>query len=100
MDEILAAARTRWPQVTFDDEACKPHLADCSEGGQLPPFAVELVLAAACLAGDAAAIRVFNDEMFERVGRVLSRLGLSSADAEDVKQAVRTKLLVATNGDA
>lgn len=100
MDETLAAARARWPQVTFDEAACTRHLADCSEDGQPPPFAVELVLAAACLAGDAAAIRAFNDEMFERVDRVLSRLGLSAADADDVKQDVRTKLLVATSGDA
>ena len=28
---------------------------------------------------DAVAIRVFNDEMFERVDRVLSRLGLDPA---------------------
>lgn len=95
MDEILAAARARWPQVAFDDAACTKHVEDCRDEGQLPPFAVELVLAVACLAGDAAAIRAFNDEMFERVDRVLSRLGLGAADADDVKQDVRTKLLVA-----
>jgi RNA polymerase sigma-70 factor (ECF subfamily) len=93
MDEILAAARARWPQVTFDDAACAQHLAGCSDDGT-PPFATELALAAACLAGDAAAIRIFNDEMFERVDRVLSRLGLGAADADDVKQDVRTKLLL------
>jgi RNA polymerase sigma-70 factor (ECF subfamily) len=100
MDEILAAARTRWPQITFDEAACKRHLEDCSEDGQLPAFSVELVLAVACLGGDAAAVRTFNDEMFDRVDRVLSRRGLGAADADDVKQDVRTKLLVATHGDA
>lgn len=100
MDETLAAARTRWPHVTFDEAACKRHLEDCSDEGALPPFATELVLAAACLAGNAAAIRAFNDEMFDRVDRVLSRLGLGAADADDVKQDVRTKLLVASaSGD-
>lgn len=100
MDEILAAARARWPQITFDDAISARHVADCTgEDGAVPPFAVELVLAAACLAGDATAIRTFNDEMFERVDRTLSRLGLGAADADDVKQDVRTKLLVATNGD-
>jgi RNA polymerase sigma-70 factor, ECF subfamily len=100
MDEMVAAARARWPQVAFDEAACKRSLDNCrDEAGELPPFAIELVLAAACLAGDAAAIRVLNDEMFERVDRVLSRLGLSAADADDVKQDVRTKLLVATTGD-
>jgi RNA polymerase sigma-70 factor (ECF subfamily) len=101
MDEILAAARARWPQIAFDDAACAHHLDACRDEGQLPPFAVELALAVACLAGDAAAIRAFNDEMFDRVDRVLSRLGLSAADADDVKQDVRTKLLVSNDaGDA
>ena len=96
MDEVLAAARTRWPQIAFDEAACRRHLEDCSDEGTLPPFAVELVLAVACLTGDAAAIRAFNGEMFERVDRVLGRLGLGTADADDVKQDVRTKLLVAS----
>ncbi|MGE0396837.1 MAG: sigma-70 family RNA polymerase sigma factor [Kofleriaceae bacterium] len=98
MDEILAAARARWPQVMFDDAISARHLDECrDDAGQPPPFAAEVVLAAACLAGNAAAIRAFNDEMFERVDRVLSRLGLSAADADDVKQDVRTKLLVASS---
>lgn len=101
MDEILAAARARWPQITFDDAACARHLDQCRDEGKVPPFADELVLAFACLAGDGAAVRAFNDEMFERVDRVLSRLGLGVADADDVKQDVRTKLLVSTDaGDA
>lgn len=98
MDELLAAARARWPHVSFDDAACRRHLEDCSDEGRLPPHGVELLLAVACLAGDAAAIRAFNDAMFERVDRVLSRLGLGAADIDDVKQDVRTKLLVGTEG--
>ncbi|MFN0247668.1 MAG: sigma-70 family RNA polymerase sigma factor [Kofleriaceae bacterium] len=101
MDETLAAARERWPQIAFDDDACLRHLEACRDEGKLPPFAVELALAVACLAGDSAAIRAFNDEMFSRVDRVLARLGLSAADADDVKQEVRTKLLVSNDaGDA
>lgn len=99
MDETLAAARQRWPRVEFDEARCARHVAECSADGQLPPFAVELVLAAACLAGDAVAIRVLYGEMFERVDRVLSRLGLSAADADDIKQEVRKKLLLATDGE-
>lgn len=99
MDEIFAAARARWPHISFDEAACARHLEECSAEGHLPPHASELVLAFACLAGDAAAVRVFNDEMFERVGRVLSRLGLGAADADDVKQDVRTKLLVPAQGN-
>lgn len=100
----LADARARWPDVTFDDEIAVRHLAATWNPDStlvlLPSFAPELVFAAACLAGDATAIRIFHQEMFERVDRVLSRLGIRGADADDVKQDVRTKLLVAADGDA
>lgn len=94
IEETLAAARQRWPSVTFDAERCATHLAAEDE---LPPFAVELALAAMCLAQDSAALRVLHSEMFERVERVLSRLGLNAADADDVKQDVRTKLLLGSD---
>jgi len=100
----LADARARWSELAFDDATSVRHLAATWNPDStlvlLPAFAAELVLAAACLAGDGAAIRVFNKEMFERVDRVLSRLGITGADADDVKQDVRTKLLVASGGDA
>src|SRR5688572_4096411 len=98
-DEILAEARARWPQVAFDADVCAQLLAEAGEAGELPPFATELLLAGACLRGDVAAIRVLDGEMFARVDRVLSRLGSSAVDADDVKQDVRTKLLVRGTGE-
>lgn len=59
-----------------------------------PAYPADLALARACIAGDATAIRQFDRDVFARVNRVLARLGLSAADAEDVKQEVRTKLLL------
>ncbi len=101
---VLDSARARWPELVVDDAAAVRHLAATwnpdSTTVILPAFAVELVLAAGCLAGDRGAIRVFTKEMFERVDRVLARLGITGADADDVKQDVRTKLLVAAEGDA
>ncbi len=100
----LAAARARWPDLVVDDAAAVRHLAMTwnPEGSEtlLPAFAAELVLAAGCLAGDPGAMRVFHKEMFERVDRVLARLGITGPDADDVKQDVRAKLLVAAEGDA
>lgn len=95
LDETIAAARTRWPGVTFDEIALGRDLSS-----PLPPFSTDLLLAHACLRGDEAAIRVFHGEMFDRVDRVLSRLGVSGADADDVKQDVRAKLLLGESGDA
>ncbi len=104
LTSVLADARARWPELVVDDASVVRHIAAAwspdSTTVLLPAFAVELVLAAGCLAGDERAIRVFAKEMFERVDRVLSRLGITGADADDVKQDVRTKLLVAAEGDA
>jgi len=102
----IAAARERWPGIVLDEGAFACDLAQrwtpetTSEVVDLPPFAIDLVLAHACLQGDDAAIRAFHREMFERVDRVLSRLGLGGADAADVKQDVRAKLLIGESGDA
>lgn len=92
--ETIEAARARWPGIVVDEVAVIEALTT-DEG--LPPFAIEVVLARACVASDAAATAYFHGEMFERVDRVLARLGLGAADADDVKQEVRAKLLL---GDA
>ena len=99
--EIIAAARARWAEIAFDDRAVAAHLAGAWDPDaaapvavELPAFAVELALAHACLRGDPAALRVLDSEMFARALRVLGRLRLAGADLDDVRQDVRTKLVV------
>lgn len=94
--QAVAAARTRWPELVIDEDEFVQLVVERAPVEE-PPFLVELVLATACVQGDGGAIRCFHREMFDRVDRVLSRLGLSAADADDVKQEIRTKLLL---GDA
>jgi RNA polymerase sigma-70 factor, ECF subfamily len=90
--ESIAAARDRWPGIAADEAVLASLLEERGEG--TPPCLVDLVLARACVAGDAAAIRYFDRDMFERVDRVLARLGLSRADSDDIKQELRAKLLL------
>jgi RNA polymerase sigma-70 factor, ECF subfamily len=98
--EIARSARTRWPDVVVDDETFAAYVAErTGEDGALPPCAVDLYLACACARGDAAALRHFNREVLARSDRVLARLGLSRADADDVMQEVRTRLLVGAAGE-
>lgn len=92
LTETIATAQQRWPGIAVDEAALIQVIEDRGEG--MPPCAIDLVLARACVGGDAAAIRYFDRDMFDRVDRVLSRLGLSAADADDVKQELRAKLLL------
>jgi len=97
---VLASARARWIDVAFDGIELAGALGErwvrttSPAGVELPPFAADLCLAHACLRGDPAAVRSFHRETFEQVDRVLRRLGITAADADDVKQEVRMRILV------
>jgi RNA polymerase sigma-70 factor, ECF subfamily len=88
----IDAARARWPGISVDEAALAQLLAERGEGE--PAFLVDLVLAQACLAGDTLAIRHFDREMLARVDGVLARLRMTAADADDLKQELRAKLLL------
>lgn len=91
----IAAARARWPGIAIDDAACAADLTSRVErDAALPVHAAEVALAHAALAGCPVALRAVHGEMFERVDRVLGKLGLTAADADDVRQEVRAKLAV------
>jgi RNA polymerase sigma-70 factor (ECF subfamily) len=94
VDAVLSAAAARWPGLATAELASglAVHWA-IADGGAPPPFADEVVLARACVAGDPVAIAAFQREMLTPARRVLGRLGLSTADADDVLQEVRAKLL-------
>jgi RNA polymerase sigma-70 factor (ECF subfamily) len=90
--DCIAAAREKWPGIDVEEATLTALVEERGEG--VPPCAIDLVLARACVAGDATAIRYFDRDMFDRVDRVLARLGLSAADADDIKQELREKLLL------
>ena len=99
---VVADARRQWPGVRLDEGEVAAYLArrvapDEGEAA-LPAHAADLYLAWACVGGDPIAIGHFDRAVLERAGRVLARLGLSSADADDVKQDVRTRLLIPIDG--
>lgn len=96
--QVIGEARARWPGIALDAQALASllveHVPEDSTRPALPAFAADLVLARACLGGNDTALRAFHREMFDRVDRVLARLGLAPADIDDVKQDVRAKLLL------
>jgi RNA polymerase sigma-70 factor (ECF subfamily) len=60
--------------------------------------AADLQLAAACAKGDAAALAAFEREHLSQVGAFIARIDADAAFAEEVRQRLREKLLVAEPG--
>jgi RNA polymerase sigma-70 factor, ECF subfamily len=66
-------------------------------GDPLPDDA-ELELARACARGDAAALAAFDERYLRAVGDALASMKLGAATVDEVRQLVRTKLLVGEDG--
>jgi RNA polymerase sigma-70 factor (ECF subfamily) len=86
--DMFAAARARWPDVDFgsvDLERVR---------GADPAHRVELLLALACLARDASALRHFEREFLAEVLPVARRLMRDEAAQHELLQLTRLRLLV------
>ena len=93
--EAIARGHSRWPGVALPAAA----LADYVATQAISPDTVraradDLYLAAACAAGDAAAIGVFEHEYLRQARAYLGRLSLSEEMMDEVRQEVRVRLLV------
>jgi RNA polymerase sigma-70 factor (ECF subfamily) len=85
----IREARARWPAIALGEEAFRARLA-----GRIPAFPVDAYLAAACAAGDAAAIRALEDGFLSSVPAMVRRLDASEAFAAEILQRLRVRLLV------
>lgn len=94
----LTAARNAWPQLTLSDSDFVGYLAERSlcegEDPELPAFVADLFLACACLSGEAAALKAFEEQILSSANPTLVKLGLSPDDADDIRQELRERLLL------
>jgi len=105
IDAQLAEIRAAWPQLTVDDALYRRAIAArvASRAGEAVDRVVrtmpaaDLYLAAACAAGDAAAIAAFRDVHGPAIRQVLGRLGAPVATIDETEQRVLVMLFV---GDA
>jgi RNA polymerase sigma-70 factor (ECF subfamily) len=93
----VAAARARWPSLALDAAGLLAHLARV--GCAAPAHPIDACLAAACAAGDAAAIRALEEEVVGRAADAARRVDASPAFRAEIAQRLRVRLLVA-EGDA
>src|SRR5262249_36320091 len=94
LEEALASARAAWPGIEIPDEEFHAYLA-AREGAAC---LADLWLACAIGRGDAAALRVFETELLRDIGAAISHLDGGSALADDVKSAVRERVLGSAAG--
>lgn len=98
-DELKAAfdrGKTEWPQVTsLTPEAFRAFVdAAAVEPPALEERSGDLFLAAAAAGGNDDAVRVFDRQLLAELPRWLARLRLSGDVVEEVRQHLRSKLLV------
>lgn len=104
LDELLATlcqkAWQRWPGLQIEQPAFLTYLAEraiCDDRqAELPTHSSDLYLAQGCILGDARALQFFESDILCKVDPVLARLGLSASDADEIRQELRTRLLVNT----
>lgn len=91
-----------WPGVAVEAaevvRVLEPKLASEDPPALGVPALAEIYLAIACARGDAAAIQAFDKAFLDVVPVALAGMKLTAATVEDVRAAVRDKLLLA-NGD-
>jgi len=95
---VAAAARATWPDVTFDDEAFVDFLRarPARLAAASTACAGDLLLAFGCARGDAAAIRILEQQYLLGLGASLP--GPHRDDAAEIVQILRERLLVPAGG--
>lgn len=100
LGQLVNAARSAWPEVSLSPRAFATHLGARLPAGEPPREALgavqaaDLYLAAACLAGDPAALGSFEERLVSRIPFYLRSMRLSTSTLEEVTQVVRERIFV------
>lgn len=93
----LRAARDAWPGVELSEDRFLQHVAERVAVERAASFATlpaaDLYIARACLDGNPAAIRAFEDRYFADLGPILAALGARD-QLDEVAQRLREQLFV------
>jgi RNA polymerase sigma-70 factor, ECF subfamily len=105
---MIPAAKQAWPELAFEDGEFYAYVrarlridetssAEAIETELAGLHLADLYLAFACARGDAAAMRVLDARFLGALDGALSRIDSGATD--EIKQRVRTKLLVGDDGE-
>ena len=87
----MAAAREAWPGIEADEAVFRERLAEMDVE---KVNVADLWLAFGCERGDEAAVAAFERGCVEPIERILAHMRLSAETVDEIKQVVRTRLLV------
>jgi len=92
-----ADARQAWPQLQLSSDALRDYVSArvVRAGDEELLHAADLYLCAACLAGEPTALAAFDEHVIAQLAPVLAQLGLTRDEADEVRQQLRDRLLVA-----
>jgi RNA polymerase sigma-70 factor (ECF subfamily) len=97
VEEVIERGRRAWPAIAATDAALAPHLA--RHPAAEVSHAEDLFLAAACLAGDKAAIAAFDSGFLARIPAIVRRVAKTQSAVDELAQHVRVVTLTATDGE-
>ena len=103
-EAILSKARSAWPTVDLSETTFAAWLADrieqSSDASDAPGrlHTDDLYLACACASGSSPALAAFDERFMPGIEAALAGLQLDRAATEEVKQRLRDKLLVGSDG--
>jgi RNA polymerase sigma-70 factor, ECF subfamily len=104
LDAMVRNARAQWPDVSVSaDEflgyvAARLDPAEDAVTGLETIHGEDLYLACACTRGDRRAVVTFDQRFMNEVEMALSRMRMSAATLDEIKQLVRQRLFVAGDG--
>ncbi|HUJ58810.1 MAG TPA: sigma-70 family RNA polymerase sigma factor [Kofleriaceae bacterium] len=94
--DAYARGRAAWPDIAVDPAVFAAHVAHLDLPSE--PHA-DLYLACACAHDDPGALATFDRELLGAVGKHIRRIDGSRELADEVRQLVRERLLVARDGE-
>ena len=100
--ELWQQAQGPWPRIGFAPDVFFRHLAERMPAAGKPEEALtgcaasDFYLACACMHGNPAALVEFERSFLSHIGLYVAHLDSSQPFAEDIKQHLRSRLLVAS----
>ena len=98
-DAQLQRAAAAWPQLQLDPTAFAAYLATHDAADRSGDALAELYLAHGCCQGDPTALALFDAHYLDAVPAALAHMRLAPDSVDEVRQVVRSKLLVAPAGE-